>query len=359
MTTANAQQSVDRKAMYELAFRILGDMGASFSMSLGYIGMKLGLFDAMSGAGDLTAKELAEKCNLDERYVLEWLKGMVAAEYLEYNPGAKKYFMTAEQALVLTDKDSPVYMGGAIQFTTPSILNSSKLLDVFRKGKGIPYAEIGDEIPEAIERLFGPAYSHKLAQEWLPSIPELKKKLEDGARVLDLGCGCGRSTVAMAKAYPNSQFVGLDIDGRSIRRANCLKAERSLGNVDFVEKPIENMAKEETFDLICAFDCIHDMVKPRETLKTVRQLLKDDGVLLWIEPNASDNPLENRNIVGRAYAAISPHHCLTVSLAHGGDGLGTTIGERGAKELAGEAGFSGFRKLPIEDAMSMFFLAHK
>lgn len=359
MTTLNPDQQLNRKAMYELAFRVLGDAGAAMSMSLGYIGVKLDLFNTLAAAGRASSLEVAEKARLDERYVREWLKAMVAAEYIEYDADADLYYMTAEQGEVLTREDSPVFVGGAFQLTIPSILNVPRLMEVFQDGTGIPYKEIGDDVAEAIEKMFRPGYTHKLAQEWIPTMPDIKRKLEDGCRVLDLGCGNGQSTVALAKAYPKSKIIGNDIDAPSIERAEKLAQSNRLTNCQFVIAPAHEAPAKEKFDLICAFDCIHDMVKPRETLKFIRESLSDDGVFFWIEPNASDNPLENRNLVGRVYASISPHHCLTVSLAHGGEGLGTTIGERGAKRLAEECGFSSFERLPIDDAMNMFFMAKK
>jgi 2-polyprenyl-3-methyl-5-hydroxy-6-metoxy-1,4-benzoquinol methylase len=340
----------------ELAFRVVGDMGGAFTMALGYIGDRLGLFKAMAGAGPMTSEQLAEKTGTNERYVREWLRAMVASEYLDYDPGAGRYAMTDEQAFVLANEDSPMFVGGGFHLTTPTIMNTPKVMEAFRSGGGVSYSEIGEEIPEAIERFFRPGYLNFLTGDWLAKVPGLVEKLKAGAKVADVGCGCGQSTVAMAKAFPNSEVVGIDYDERSIERAQRLAKEGGVRNAEFVAAPAQEVASRgEKYDLVCSFDCVHDMVDPKGTLRAIREALKEDGVYLWSEPNASANPLENRNPVGRAFSAISPLHCLTVSLAHEGEGLGTVIGEDGARRLAEEAGFSSFEKLPIENPFNQFF----
>lgn len=346
---------MNEKKIEELAFRVIGDMGGAFTMALGYIGDRLGLFRAMAGAGPLTSTELAAKTKLNERYVREWLRAMVAAEYVEYDTASSKYVMTDEQAFVLANEDSPMFVGGAFHFTTPSILNVKRVMEAFRNGGGIPYSEIGEEIPEAIERFFRPGYLHFLAKEWLAAVPGLTARLEKGATIADIGCGGGQSTVAMAKAFPKSKVLGIDYDPRGIARAQKLATTNRLNNVEFLQAPADRIPKDQKYDLICSFDCIHDMVDPRGTLKVIREALADNGVYVWSEPNASDQAHENRNPLGKAFHAISPLHCMTVSLAYNGEGLGTVIGEAGARALAHEAGFSSFEKLPIQNPFNQFF----
>jgi len=346
---------MDQQKVETLAFRIVGDMAGSFSMALGHIGDRLGLFHAMKGAGPLTSEQLAAKTRLNERYVREWLRGMVAAEYLDYDPSTDRYVMTAEQAYVLADDASPVSAGGPLQFTTPTVANAEKLVRIFRDGGGIPYSEIGPEVPEGIARFFGPGYVNFLVQEWLPAVPGLPERLKAGIDVADVGCGYGLSTMTMAAAFPASRFVGLDYDAGSIFRARRVSAERGLVNIDWRAEAAHLTLRDHRFGLICAFDCIHDMVDPRATLRAIRGALTPDGVFLWSEPNASHNPLENRNPVGKAFQCVSPLHCMTVSLAHRGEGLGTVIGERGVHALAQETGFSHVEKLPIQNPFNQFF----
>lgn len=346
---------MNNKKVEELAFRVVGDMGGAFTMALGYIGDRLGIFKAMAGAGPLTSLELAEKTKLNERYVREWAKAMVVADYLDYDPSSGRYIMTDEQACVLANEDGQMFAGGALHFTTPTILNVQKIMNAFRNGGGIPYSDIGEEIPEAIERFFRPGYVHFLARDWLNTVPGLTKKLEKGVNIADIGCGRGQSSVAMAKAFPKSKVLGIDYHGPSIERARKLATSNGLTNIEFLEASASAIPKKKFYDLICTLDCIHDMVDPLSTLKAIREALTDDGTLFWSEPNASDNPLECRNPVGKTFSSLSPFHCMTVSLAHGGEGLGTIIGESGARKLAEEASFSRFEKLPIENPFNQFF----
>jgi 2-polyprenyl-3-methyl-5-hydroxy-6-metoxy-1,4-benzoquinol methylase len=346
---------MDQTKVETLAFRVVNDMAGSLSMALGHIGDRLGLFRALAGAGPVTSEQLAAKTGLNERYVREWLKAMVAAEYLDYDPGSGRYVMTDEQAFVLADDDSPMSVGGALQFTTPTVAQTSKVLDAFRHGGGISYGDMDAQVPEGIARFFGPGYKNHLVQEWLGMVPGLPESLKRGIDVLDVGCGFGLSTVTMATAFPKSHFLGVDYDTRSIDRARGLGAERGVGNVEWLATPAHVLPPGRRFQLICAFDCIHDMVDPYATLRAIRGALAKDGDFLWSEPNASDNPLENRNPVGKAFAGVSPLHCMTVSLAHRGAGLGTIIGERGVRALARETGFTRVEKLPIQNPFNQFF----
>jgi 2-polyprenyl-3-methyl-5-hydroxy-6-metoxy-1,4-benzoquinol methylase len=345
--------------VHDAAFRVIADTGGAFTVTLGYLGDRLGLFKALAGAGPVTSQELAMKTRLNERYVREWLRAMVAAEYIEYDAAADRYAMTEEQAFVLANEESPLFVGGALHFTPPSIRNVDRIAEAFRNGGGIPYAEIGDEVPQAIERMFRPGYLNFLAKDWLGAIPGLVPKLEQGAQIADVGCGRGQSSVAMGRSFPKSRVLGIDYHGPSIEAARKLAASQGVGNVEFLQKPADQIPGGRKYDLICSFDCIHDMVDPKGTLKAIRGALADDGVYLWSEPNASANPLENRNPVGKMFHALSPMHCMTVSLAFNGAGLGTVIGESGARALAQEAGFSRFERLPIQHPLNQFFALRK
>lgn len=343
----------------ELALRVVTDMGGAFVMALGYIGDQLGLFKALQAAGPLTSDELASKTDLNERYVREWLRAMVSAQYLDFDTASDRYVMADEQAAVLADEDSPMFVGGSFHFTAPSMLNVPRIMDAFRNGGGVPYHEIGGDIPCAIERFFRPGYRHNLTQQWLPTVPGLLEKLERGAVVADIGCGRGQSTVNMAKAWPGSTFIGIDYHRESIASALKLADEQGVTNVRFIQGPAEELPGDRSYDLVCSFDCIHDMVDPVATLRTIHRVMSKDGDYIWSEPNASHLAHENQNPIGRAFHAISPLHCMTVSLAHGGAGLGTVIGEHGARALASEAGFVNFEKLPIDNPFNQFFLLKK
>ncbi|MGB6717420.1 MAG: class I SAM-dependent methyltransferase [Candidatus Acidiferrales bacterium] len=350
---------MNQKRVEELAFRVVGDTAGAFTMALGYIGDRLGLFKAMAGAGPMRSPNLAARTQLNERYVREWLRAMVAAEYIEYDAVTDMYRMSEEQAFVLASEDSPMFVGGIFHFTAPSICNIEKIAEAFKKGGGISYSEIGDEIPHAIERLFRPGYLNFLTKEWLGAVPGLVARLEKGASIADIGCGRGQSTVVMGKGFPKSKVLGIDYHKPSIENARKLAADQGLSNVEFLQAAAHEIPNGKKFDLICSFDCIHDMVDPKATLRAIRGALADDGVYVWSEPNATANAHENRNPVGKMFHAISPMHCMTVSLAHNGAGLGTVIGEEGARALAREAGFTHFEKLAIQNPFNQFFALRK
>lgn len=339
----------------EIAKRVVADVGGAFAVGLAYIGDKLGLFDALGATERCSSGSLAQQTGLNERYVYEWLRGMVAAEYIEYDPETDRYFMTPEQKAVFSDESSPVFVSGLFQFAIPSLLHTPRILDSFRNGGGISFAELGEEIADAIDRMHRPWYDHLLTREWLPRIPGLVDRLRRGISVLDIGCGLGRASVAVAYAYPESRVVGIDPHPPSIRKAKALASERATANVEFFQASLEEVPRDRKFDLVLAVDCIHDMFDPVGALSVLKKLLSADGLVLWSEPTGSHNPLENRNPIGKMRANLSPFHCLTVSMASGGAALGTIIGEAGARRLAAEAGFSRFERFDIDHPMQQFF----
>ena len=346
---------MDETKVKSLIDRVIADRGGSFVVALAYVGDRLGLFRAMHGTGPLTSEALARRAGLNERYVREWLKGMVAAEYLEYDPGADAYSMTEEQGSVLADEASKTYLGGVFQLPMASFQHMPRFLEVFRDGGGLSYAELGDEIVEAHDRSHRSPFEHSLVQDWLPQVDGLEAKLHAGAEILDVGCGLGRSSLVMARAYPRSRVHGLDADPQAIRGARASAEEAGVDNLEYLNLPIGDLPPDAAYDFIFAFDCIHDMADPLGALKAIRGGLEPDGVFVWSELNASNDPLENRNPVGRMISAISPFHCLTVSLAYGGMGLGNMLGESGVRELAIQAEFSQCEKLPIKTALQQFF----
>lgn len=346
---------MDMHKLKELGTMTANYLGGAMISGLAYIGDRLGLFKAMAGAGAMTSGELAQKTNLNERYVREWLKAIAAAEYIDYDAGSDRYVMSDEAAALLADEDGPVFLAAGFQLMVPHLHLIPKVIETFRNGGGIKFSEMGEEIIGGIDRFHKPLFTHNLAKKYLPLVPGLKEKLNAGIRVLDVGCGLGRSTVAIASAYPNSRVVGLEPDPTSCEGARRAATEAGLNNVEHVQAPIMELTGNGKFDLVLALDCIHDMVDPVGGLKAIREALAHDGLVFWMEPIGSANPMENRDPPRRLRQAISPYHCMSVSLAYGGAGLGTLIGEAGARKLAEEAGFSRFEKLPIEDPGQHFF----
>jgi SAM-dependent methyltransferase len=357
--------------------RVVDDVGGAFTVGLAYIGDRLGLFAALAALGKGSSDQVAQRAGLNERYVREWLRAMVASQYVEYDPADQTYFLTPEQQAALVDEAARTFVGGVFQFALPSLMLAPRLLDAFRSGGGVPFADLPAEVPEALDRMHRPWFDHLLVPQWLPGAPGLVERLSQGVSVLDVGCGLGRSTVAMARAFPRSQFLGIDPHQPSIDKARALATMATaaspggnegagLANVRFAACEVDQLSSADAagaggnsasgFDLIVAVDCIHDMVQPVASLRAIRRLLSPAGVLFWSEPTGSREPMDNRNPQGKLRANLSPFHCLTVSLASGGAGLGTIIGEAGARDLAAEAGFASFETLSIESAMQQFFL---
>lgn len=343
----------------QIVEKVVADVGGAFVTGLGYIGDRLGLFKALARNGPISSVDLASWLELDERYVREWLKAMVSAGYVECQADVGPYFMTADQRAVLAEDDSPVFAAGAFQFAIPSLGLTPRLIDCFRHGGGIAYRDLGLEIPEAIARMHRAWFDYQLTGSWLPAAGRLVERLESGVRVLDVACGQGRASVALGQEYPKSTVVGIDSHAESILEAWKLAGDAGTANVEFREIDLESLSRSEQFDLILAIDCIHDLKDPVGALRHIRTLLAGDGVLFWSEPSGSHDPADNRNPPGKMRSALSPYHCLTVSLAEGGAGLGTIVGEAGARHLAEESGFGRFEKLDIDNAMQQFFVVYK
>jgi hypothetical protein len=229
----------------EVAERVANDVGGAFMMALAYIGVRLGLFEGLA-EGPTTSAELATRLSLNERYVREWLKAMVANEYAEYDGAC--YFMTDEQRVVLADETSPLFVGGSFHLTLPSVLHTPRVLEAFRDGGGVSFDEMGHEVAQGIDRLHMPAFEHQLVQDWLAGVPGLHERLESGVRVLDAGCGLGRSSKVIARAYPASTVTALDPDPWSIARAREMC--RGLDNVVFAQNKLEALDANGGFELI-------------------------------------------------------------------------------------------------------------
>ena len=346
---------MNNETVQQLLEQIRRDTGGAFVSGLAYIGDRLGLFAAVAQHGPVDSIELARITDLNERYVREWLKALAAFGYIEYNDVTEKYAMSDEQHAVLADEGSAVFGAGTFHFTLPSLLRTEQLMEVFQTGGGITYDDLHPEVPAAIDRMHRAWFDHLLTEEWLPAIPCIDEQLREGTHVLDVGCGLGRSTIAIARAYPISSVLGVDPHTPSIEFARALAIESGITNAKFVAQQLERIDPGLRFGLVLAIDCIHDMADPVGALRTIREHLTEDGLLVWSEPAGSVNPLENRDTLARMRAALSPFHCLTVSLAAGGPGLGTLIGTEGAQELAAGAGFERFETLPVPCETQLFF----
>ena len=343
-----------------LARQVGVDFGASMTVALAYIGDRLGIFRTMSEGERMTSVEIAERSHLDERYVREWASTMAAAGYVDYDPVDKTFRMNAEQARVLAREDNTFYTAGAFQYAVTCYRQIPRLMEAFQRGGGVPFAAFGPDIVEAIERLFHVGYETWVAREWIPAVPDVHERLIVGCEAAEVGCGAGQCVVPVASAYPSSRFVGYDVDPYSLERAREKAARAGVADrVSFERVAAEDLPSEARLDLVMAFNCIHDMARPRAALAAIQRVLKPGGVLLWSEADASDDLEENLNPVGRALYGASTMHCMTVSLADQGEGLGVVIGKNKARAMAEEAGFGNFERLDIKNPYHQVFLARR
>ncbi|MBL6752343.1 MAG: methyltransferase domain-containing protein [Nevskia sp.] len=325
--------------------KMLDDVGAAMGASLMLIGDKLGLYKALAQGGPVSPAELAAKTGTAERYIREWLAAQAASGYVDYDPATQKFSMGPEQAAVLADEDGPVFMGAVGQLVAANVRDEPKVTEAFKTGKGIGWDQRDGCLFCGTARFFRTSYSHHLVQKWLPALEGVVAKLDNGAKVADVGCGHGISTVLMAKAYPKSTFYGYDYHGPSIEAARGKAAEAGVGGrVHFDVASAKNFPARG-YDLVCFFDCLHDMGDPLGALRHVRETIAPDGTVLLVEPFANDKLEDNLNPVGRIFYAASTMVCTPASLAQEvGAALGAQAGEARLRKIANDAGFTRFRR---------------
>ena len=344
MQSEKSINKINEQKLHDFMLKAVGDIASTMSAMLMIIGDRLGLYKAMAESGPITSEDLAKKTNTNERYIREWLANQAAGGYIRYNPTDKKYTLPPEQAIVLADENSPVYIQGAYQVIRSLFKDEEKFVKMFQSENGLRWGEHHHDLFEGTARFFKPNYIGNLVSSWIPSLDGVEEKLKQGAKVADIGCGYGISTTLMAKAYPNSKFYGFDNHSPSIEKAKeQAKKEGVTRNVEFssvsANEPIGN-----DYDLITFFDCLHDMGDPIGAMKFAKQSLKPDGTCMIIEPMANNKIEENLNLVGRIYYAASTLVCVPNSLADNGPALGAQAGEKKIKEISEAAGFTKFRR---------------
>lgn len=323
--------------------KAVGDLGGAMSAVLMLIGDELGLYKALA-AGPLTSTELARKTGTHERYVREWLGNQAAGGYVEYDASADRYFLSPEQALCLADPNGPVDLPGAYSIVEDLFHVKDRAVANFRSGAGMEWGDHHPCLFHGTERFFRAGYNANLLSSWLPALDGVVDKLRAGARVADVGCGHGSSTVLMAHAFPQSEFVGIDYHDASIDAARARAKEARVSNTTF-EVADATSYRGRDFDLIAFFDALHDMADPAGAAKHAREALKHDGHCLLVEPFAGDHVSENLNPVGRVYYGASSLICVPVSLARHGPALGAQAGETRLRKIMVEhGGFSRFRR---------------
>jgi SAM-dependent methyltransferase len=341
--TATTAPTIDTAKVDQFAHQLIGDLGAALSAVLIRIGDRLGLYRALADGAPVTSTELAERTGLAERYVREWLHNQAAAGWVTYQPDGATFTLPAEHALLLADEHSPAFMLGGFDIVAAAWADEQALTEAFRTGGGIGWHQHDARLFSGTERFFRPGYQASLISSWLPALDGVVPRLRDGITVADIGCGYGASTVMMGQAYPNSTFVGFDYHDTSIAAARRRAGEAGVeGNVSFEVAAATDVPGR--YDLICLFDCLHDMGDPVGVARRIRQALRPDGVLLLVEPNGADHPEDNHHLLGRLFYAASTAFCTPSSLAQdGGLGLGNQAGTARLAGVLTEAGFQTVR----------------
>jgi len=335
---------VNETKLNELLGKLLGDLGAAAGAALVVVGDKLGLFRGIAEAGSVTSAELATRTGCAERYVREWLAQQAAAGYVEYDAAAGRYSMTPEQQLAFVVEGSTACVLGAFEVIGSIHRDEPKITAAFRSGNGVGWHEHDVALFRGTERFFRPAYAAHLINEWLPALEGVREKLERGARVADVGCGHGASTILMAKAFPKSEFAGFDYHQPSLDHAAAAAREAGVGANTRFERAV---AKDfpGTYDLVAFFDCLHDMGDPAGASAHVLKSLTPDGTWMIVEPMAGDSIAENMHPIGRFCYAASTMICTPASLAQEGQAaLGTQAGEKKLREVISAGGFTRIRR---------------
>ena len=325
--------------------QMITDLGAAFSGVLINVGRRLGLYKAMVELGACDSKQLAQSTGVRERYVREWLNNQAAGRYVIYDPQSRTYMLPAAQAMVLAIEDSPVYMAPAFDVAASFWFDEDRILDTFRTGKGFAWHEHNERLFCGTETFFRTGYRAHLVSEWLPALNGMVERLRSGARVADVGCGHGVSTILMAQAFPESEFVGIDYHDQSIATAIRRAEESNVAMNTRFEIATAKDFSGDNYDLICFMDCLHDLGDPVGALVHAREILKPDGKVMLTEPYAGDALEENLNPVGRLFYAASAMSCTPNSLSQEvGLGLGAQAGEECLRALARQAGFANLRQ---------------
>ena len=337
--------SIDEKKLNDFLGKVVGDVGAAMSAALVVIGDKLGLYKAMAEAGPVTPADLARATGTAERYVREWLNAQAASGYVAYDAKTERFVLPPEQAVAFADETSPAAVAGLFHVTAAMWHGEEKITESFRSGGGLAWGAQHPCLFEGTERFFRAGYIGNLVGTWLPALEGVVGKLERGAKVADVGCGLGASTILMAKAFPKSRFVGFDSHEGSITLARQRAARAGVGDRVSFEVAKSTDYPGSAYDLVAHFDCLHDMEDPSGAARHVKETLAPDGTWMIVEPFAADRPEANHNPVGRVFYSASTMLCVPHSLAYHGPALGAQAGEARLRDVVVKGGgFTHFRR---------------
>jgi 2-polyprenyl-3-methyl-5-hydroxy-6-metoxy-1,4-benzoquinol methylase len=360
MTTVDETTSAHADSTEEFAARMIGTIDAASVAILASIGHQTALFDTMAGLPPATSAQVADAAGLDERYVREWLGGMVTGRVIDYHPDAATYWLPPEHAAVLTRAAGPDNLARRAQFIPLLGEIEQKIIGCFRHGGGLPYTEY-PRFHEIMAEQSGEVFDAALVDAILPLVDGLPERLRAGADVADWGYGGGHAINVMAQAFPNSRFTGIDFSEEAIATGTAEATRRGLGNATFLRRDLAQLDTAEGYDVITAFDAIHDQAQPAKVLANIHRALRPGGVLLMVDIKASSRLEDNVGVPLSPYLhTVSTMHCMTVSLAYGGTGLGTVWGRQLALSMLADAGFGDVALREIEsDVINNYYIARK
>jgi SAM-dependent methyltransferase len=345
MQTATPLSPIDNVKLDAFIGRALSDLSAGYGGVMVSIGHRLGLYKAMAGAGPISASELAARSGCAGRYVREWLNSQVAGGYLEYHAVSDTYELLPEQALVLADEDSPVFLPHAWQAPASMWFDEAKTVEAFRTGRGVSWGEHDGRLHCGVASFYRNAYRASLVPLWLPALDGVAERLEEGITVADIGCGHGHSTILMAEAFPASRFIGFDVHEPSIAAARKHAAEAGVADRVRFELATAVDYPRESYGLICYFDSLHDMGDPVAAAKHAAATLAPGGTVMLVEPFANDRIEDNVSVVARLYYAASTTMCCAHAISEGGQlVLGAQAGEARLADVFRKAGFTHVRR---------------
>jgi len=337
--------SINEQKLNELLGRFLNDFGGTFHSAMAVIGDKLGLYKALAEHGPLTPEELAKRTGTTERYIREWLSSQAAGGYANYDAKTNRFSLSEEQAFALTDENGPLFLPGAFQLALSAVRSEPRIADAFKTGEGVGWHEHDGGLFGGTERFFRPGYAANLVTSWIPALEGVEAKLKAGAKVADIGCGHGASTILMAQAYPKSTFAGFDYHQESIDQARNKAKQAGVS-----DRVVFSVAKAKdypglNFDFVAIFDALHDMGDPVGAAKHVHSTLKSDGTWMVVEPFANDKLEDNLNPIGRIFYSASTMLCTPASRSQEvGLALGAQAGEARIHDVVTSGGFKHFRR---------------